>query len=159
MAKRELTWIPFFGWALGMSQIIIDRGNHAKAVASLRAAAHEVRDGRTVILFPEGTRSPVGELRAFKSGGFHLALQAQVPILPGTVSGSHRLTPKGSFRLLSGTIKIVYGRPVPTLGLGTEDREVLKRRVHDAIRAGYDAAYQEGDAALQSAPAGATELA
>ncbi|MGI9431475.1 MAG: lysophospholipid acyltransferase family protein, partial [Myxococcota bacterium] len=82
VAKRELVWIPFFGWAVGMSQVIIDRGRHSRAIASLQRAAERIRGGANVIIFPEGTRSPDGELREFKSGGFHLAIQAQVPILP-----------------------------------------------------------------------------
>jgi 1-acyl-sn-glycerol-3-phosphate acyltransferase len=77
IAKRELAWIPFFGWALALSVgIMIDRGNNERAVASLVKASDKVRAGTNVIIFPEGTRSPTGELRAFKSGGFHLAILA-----------------------------------------------------------------------------------
>jgi len=144
VAKRELTWIPLFGWAVGMSQIIIDRGRHERAVASLRRAAERIRSGANVIIFPEGTRSADGVLREFKSGGFHLAIQAQVPVLPATVSGSHLLTPKGSLRIESGTLKIRYGKPVPTEGLTSEDSQRLKDRVRSAIELGYDAAFQDG---------------
>lgn len=148
VAKRELTWIPFFGWALGLSdQIIIDRGRRERAVASLRRAAERVRGGRNVIIFPEGTRSPDGTLRAFKSGGFHLALQAQVPIVPATVSGSHLLTPKGSLRIESGRVKVSFAPPIATAGLDVEDREALKERVRQAILAGYDPELQVRPAA------------
>jgi 1-acyl-sn-glycerol-3-phosphate acyltransferase len=82
-------------------------------------------------------------LRDFKSGGFHLALEAGVPILPATVSGSQHLTPKGSLRIESGTIKVRYGRPVPTEGLTLEDRHVLKERIRAAILSGYDEGLQE----------------
>jgi 1-acyl-sn-glycerol-3-phosphate acyltransferase len=144
VAKRELAWIPFFGWALALSVgIMVDRGNRARAVASLRRAARKVREGTNVIIFPEGTRSPTGELAPFKSGGFHLALQAQVPIVPVTVSGSQRITPKRSLRVESGTVKIVYGKPIPTEGLGVDEREELKERVRSAIVQGYDPTYQE----------------
>jgi 1-acyl-sn-glycerol-3-phosphate acyltransferase len=143
VAKRELTWIPFFGWALGLSdQIVIDRGNRAKAVRSLARAAERVRRGVNVIIFPEGTRSPTGAMREFKSGGFHLAIQAQVPILPTTVSGSHELIPKRSLKVQSGTIKVVYGTPIPTRGMRPEQRDVLKTLVREAITRGYDAALQ-----------------
>ena len=146
VAKRELTWIPLFGWAVGMSQIIIDRGRHERAVASLRRAAERIRSGANVIIFPEGTRSPDGTLRAFKSGGFHLAIQAQVPILPATVSGSQKLTPKGSLRVESGVMKIRYGQPIPTEGLASEDSHRLEERVRVAIEQGYDAAFQGDEA-------------
>ncbi len=139
VAKKELAWIPFFGWALALSVgILVDRGNNARAVASMRRAADRVRTGSNVIIFPEGTRSRTGELGAFKSGGFHLAIQSQVPIVPATVSGSRLITPKRALWVESGTVKIVYGRPVPTRGLTVDDREALKQRVRQAILAGYD---------------------
>ena len=143
VAKRELAWIPFFGWAMWLGgHVIINRGNRERAIASLRRAAERIRGGMNVVIFPEGTRSPTGEMRAFKSGGFHLALEAQVPILPVTVSGSRHLTPKGSLRVESGRVLVRYGKPLPTAGLGLADREALKLRVREAIAAGYDAALQ-----------------
>lgn len=149
VAKRELTWVPFFGWALGLSdQIVIDRGNRAKSVRSLARAAERVRRGLNVIIFPEGTRSPTGEMREFKSGGFHLAIQAQVPILPATVSGSHELIPKRSLAIHSGTIKVVYGAPIPTRGMRPEQRNELKGLVRDAITRGYDPAFQKAPAGV-----------
>lgn len=143
VAKRELTYIPFFGWALALSdQIVIDRGDRRKSIASLRRAAGRIRSGVNVIIFPEGTRSPDGSLQPFKSGGFHLAVDSQVPIIPVTVSGSARLTPKRSLQVRSGTIKVVYGEPIQTVGLTTRDRETLKRRVAEGIAVGYDRALQ-----------------
>jgi 1-acyl-sn-glycerol-3-phosphate acyltransferase len=143
VAKRELTYIPFFGWALGLSdQVVIDRGNRRRSVESLRRAAERIRGGVNVIIFPEGTRSADGSLQPFKSGGFHLAIDAQVPVIPITVSGSFQLTPKRSLQVRSGTIKVVYGAPISTAGLTTHDREPLKERVAAAIQAGYDANLQ-----------------
>jgi 1-acyl-sn-glycerol-3-phosphate acyltransferase len=139
VAKRELTWIPFFGWAIWLGgHVVIDRGRRAKAVASLRRAASRVREGTSVVIFPEGTRSETGAMRAFKSGGFHLALEAGVPILPVTISGSYQLTPKRSLRVESGHVKVVYGKPIETAGFGVEGREALKAVVREAIAAGYD---------------------
>jgi len=143
VAKRELTWIPLFGWAIWLGgHVIIDRGRRERAVASLRRAGERIRQGTNVIIFPEGTRSETGETREFKSGGFHLALEAQVPILPVTVSGSRRLTPKRSLRVESGRVKVVYGKPIETRGLGLDDREALKRLVRAQIEAGLDRALQ-----------------
>jgi 1-acyl-sn-glycerol-3-phosphate acyltransferase len=147
VAKRELTWVPFFGWALALGgHVIIDRGRHERAVRSLERAAAQVRDGTNVIIFPEGTRSPSGRMGAFKSGGFHLAIQAQVPILPISISGSRRITPKNSLRIESGTIGVRYGTPIPTRGLGVEDRQQLKDRVRAAIEAGFDPELHGGEA-------------
>lgn len=148
VAKRELGWIPLFGWALASSVgIMVDRSNRARAVRTLREGARRVREGANLIIFPEGTRSPTGELGPFKSGGFHLSIEAQVPIVPVTVSGSGHITPKRSLRVESGTVKIVYGKPIATRGLTVDDREELKRRVRASIEAGYDRAFQDESAA------------
>jgi 1-acyl-sn-glycerol-3-phosphate acyltransferase len=139
VAKRELTWIPFFGWALAVGgQVIVDRRNREASVSSLARAAERVRAGANVIIFPEGTRSPDGSLREFKSGGFHLALHAGVPIVPIAVSGSRRISPKRSLRIHSGRVLVRYGEPIPTEGLGSDDRVLLKARVREAILKCYD---------------------
>jgi 1-acyl-sn-glycerol-3-phosphate acyltransferase len=139
VAKRELAWIPLFGWAIWLGgHVVINRGRNERAVASLHRAAERIRRGVNVIIFPEGTRSDTGEMRPFKSGGFHLALEAQAPILPATISGSRRLTPKRSLRVESGRVKVRYGKPIETRGLGVDDREELKRQVREAIAAGFD---------------------
>lgn len=144
VAKRELARIPFFGWALALGgHVLIDRGDRTRAIRSLERAGHKIRSGTNVIVFPEGTRSRTGELQSFKKGGFHLAVQAQVPIVPVTVSGSQRITPKHSLRIESGEVKIRYGKPIPTAGLGPEDRDALADQVRQAILRGYDPAYQD----------------
>jgi 1-acyl-sn-glycerol-3-phosphate acyltransferase len=143
VAKRELTRIPFFGWALAASDhVLIDRSHRERSVRSLRRAAERIRTGTSVIIFPEGTRSSTGELGEFKSGGFHLAIEAQVPILPVTVSGTRRITPKHSLRIESGVVKVVYGKPIETRGLELEERKALKDVVRRAIEQGFDPAYQ-----------------
>jgi 1-acyl-sn-glycerol-3-phosphate acyltransferase len=111
-------------------------------VASLARAAQRVRDGANVIIFPEGTRSADAGMGSFKSGGFHLAIQAGVPILPVSISGSRKITPRHSLRIESGEIFMRYGKPIATAGLTAEDREELKQRVREAIEAGLDPARQ-----------------
>jgi 1-acyl-sn-glycerol-3-phosphate acyltransferase len=139
VAKRELTWIPFFGWALvGGGHVIIDRGRRERAIRSLERAAERIRTGTNVIIFPEGTRSTGGTLGDFKSGGFHLAIAAKVPILPISVSGSARIAPKRSLRIESGLIRVHYGKPIPTDKLAIDDRATLKEEVRQAIIAGLD---------------------
>jgi 1-acyl-sn-glycerol-3-phosphate acyltransferase len=143
VAKRELTWIPVFGWALVLGrQIIVDRKNRESSVKSLTAAAERIRAGANVIIFPEGSRSTDASLREFKSGGFHLALQAGAPIVPVAISGSWRITPKRSLRIHSGRVLVRYGEPIETQGLGVDDRGLLRRRVRDGILRCYDPALQ-----------------
>lgn len=139
VAKRELTWIPVFGWALLLGgHVIIDRSRREQSVQSLGRAADRIRAGQNVIIYPEGTRSPTGELLPFKSGGFHLSIAAQVAIAPVTISGSHRILPKRSLRIERGTIKVTFGKPIPTRGVSIEAREMLKEQVREAIGRGYD---------------------
>jgi 1-acyl-sn-glycerol-3-phosphate acyltransferase len=144
VGKREIKRIPFVGWAaMGGGHILIDRGDNASAVARLKEAAGRIRGGTNVVVFPEGTRSTTRGLRPFKSGGFHLAIQSGVPIVPVSVSGSRRLVPKRSLRVHSGCLKVVIGRPIPTRGLGVDDRHALKARVAEALVAGFDPELQE----------------
>jgi 1-acyl-sn-glycerol-3-phosphate acyltransferase len=158
VAKKEIKRIPFIGWAaVGGGHIIVDRGDNVQAVARLKEAAQRIRDGTNVIIFPEGTRSVTGAMREFKSGGFHLAIQSGVPIVPVSVSGSRRLTPKRSLKVKSGRLRVVIGAPIPTEGLGVEDRHALKARVRDAILAGLDPALQDErgvETAVAAPPAG-----
>ncbi len=143
VAKRELAWIPLFGWALANGgHVMINRKDRTQAIRSLENAAGRIAGGTNVIVFPEGTRSRDGRLGPFKQGGFHLAIAAQVPIIPITVSGSLELTPKGSLRIESGEIKIVYGKPISTKGMKRDDRHEVAAKVREAIEAGFDREYQ-----------------
>lgn len=119
--KRELARVPIWGQAVvKLGFIAIDRGDSAKAREQMNAAIAAVRAGRHVVVFPEGTRSPGDHLLPFKKGGFHLALDAQVPILPVAVNRSRRLLGKGQSATRPGTIEILIGEPIPTAGLGKE---------------------------------------
>jgi 1-acyl-sn-glycerol-3-phosphate acyltransferase len=128
VAKKELTRVPVFGWALRHAgHIIIDRSDHEQAVASLRAARARMLEGISVVIFPEGTRSHAGEvLLPFKKGGFMLALETGFPIVPVVVLGSREILPRGSRRPLPGDIDVVVGPPIDVCGVG---RDELMERV------------------------------
>jgi len=132
--KMELRKIPIFGIACEkVGYIFIDRGNHEKAQKSLEAAGEKIRAGSSVIFFPEGTRSADGKLQTFKKGGFVIALEAQVPILPVTVVGGKEILPKGSLRILPGDMKVIIHEPIPVAGYTYETKERLMERVREAI--------------------------
>jgi 1-acyl-sn-glycerol-3-phosphate acyltransferase len=96
--------------------------------------------GLTIVMFPEGTRSPDQELQRFKKGSFVLALQAQCPIVPVGIEGSGRIMPKGSFRIRSGTIRVRVGDPISTEGLTMESRDGLLEESRVAVARLRDAA-------------------
>lgn len=136
VAKRALARIPVFGWELHIAgHVIIDRENQPRAVQSLRRAAAKIARGANVLIYPEGTRTEdeAGALRGFKKGGFMLALEAQAPIVPIAVDGSHRIRQKHGRAIRAGEIRVKVGAPIPTRGLTAADRDALARRVRDAI--------------------------
>jgi 1-acyl-sn-glycerol-3-phosphate acyltransferase len=141
VAKQELFRVPVFGWALAASGCVaIDRGNRAEAIRSLGVAAGKIRDGRSVVLFPEGSRSRDGSLAPFKKGAFHLAVQAGVPVVPVAIVGSFDIFPPGSLRVFPGPVEVFVEPPVDATqfqpqdhnGLSAAVRKVIERRFHDA---------------------------
>jgi 1-acyl-sn-glycerol-3-phosphate acyltransferase len=113
VAKKELFDIPVFGHSMRRSGYIpLDRGDGRKALQSLDAAAATIHQGKSVVLFPEGTRTPDGNLLPFKRGGFILARKAAVPVIPVTINGSGRINPANQIMLYSGNITIILHPPI-----------------------------------------------
>ena len=117
VAKRELIKIPFFGLALQRSgSIIINRSNRKEAISRLQAQGKVLRSRETsIVLFAEGTRIPASiRLGKFKKGGFMLASQLGLPILPLTISNSGNLQPKGKIAIKPGTITLTFSPAIPS---------------------------------------------
>ncbi|TDL29367.1 1-acylglycerol-3-phosphate O [Rickenella mellea] len=137
MAKKELQWMPLLGQFMTLSgAVFVDRGNNAKAVRSLAAASQTMKARRISLwVFPEGTRTnkPEVDLRPFKKGAFHLAVQGGVPITPVVVENYYRLYHKGV--LDSGTLKIRILPPIPTTGLVAADVPELAGRIREQMLA------------------------
>jgi 1-acyl-sn-glycerol-3-phosphate acyltransferase len=134
IAKKELFKIPIFGQAMRRAGYIeIDRQNHAKALESLEEAARKIRDGKSVVTFPEGTRSKDGTVQPFKQGMFHLAIRSGVPIVPISIIGAHRIMPKRTLRVKPGRITMVIGRPIEVGGYTIERRGDLIEVVRNTI--------------------------
>ena len=134
IAKKQLARIPLFGWVMWAGRFIfIDRQNAAAARRSIEEAGRRIRGGVSVLIFPEGTRTRDGQMGPFKKGGFHLAMDAGVPIVPVALRGTRALMPRGSLRVKSGKVFVTIGAPIPTSGLTIDDRPALIERVRDAI--------------------------
>jgi 1-acyl-sn-glycerol-3-phosphate acyltransferase len=120
--KRELLWIPFFGWGLAlMSPIAIDR---ARGTAALREMARQGRErlaqGFWVVIFPEGTRVPPGEKRAYHQGGAWLAVNCGAKVVP-VAHNAGRLWPRNAFLKRAGTVTVRIGPPIATGGRQPKD--------------------------------------
>lgn len=114
IAKKELKKVPFLGWyMMATGMIFINRGNNKEASNSLKNAAQLIRNGKTVLIFPEGTVSEDGSIKRFKKGGFNIALEAGVEILPVAMCGTNKIWPSDSnFNFKKGTITINIGEPI-----------------------------------------------
>ncbi|MSN25501.1 MAG: 1-acylglycerol-3-phosphate O-acyltransferase [Geobacter sp.] len=113
IAKKELFEIPVFGPSMRRGGYIpLDRGDGRKALQSMDEAATAIRQGRCVVMFPEGTRSTDQKLLPFKRGGFILARKAGVPVIPVTINGSGKINPPNQIRLYSGDIQLILHPPV-----------------------------------------------
>jgi 1-acyl-sn-glycerol-3-phosphate acyltransferase len=134
LAKKSLFSWPFFGWAIAsMGFIPVDRENRRTAVKSVEEAAARIRAGRSVLIFPEETRTVDGSLLPFQRGGFLIALKAGIPIVPVGLKGPRRCLPKHSYLLRPGTIVVRFGDAVPTAGRGVTDKGELMAQVRRAI--------------------------
>jgi 1-acyl-sn-glycerol-3-phosphate acyltransferase len=123
--KRELLWIPFFGWAIGsLDMIHIDRSRRTEAWSKVAEQGKRyMAQGSWVIMFPEGTRTPRGQQGTYKTGASRLAISAGTPIVPIAVT-SARCWPRKSFLLRPGVIDVSIGRPIP--GQGRQPEELMR---------------------------------
>jgi 1-acyl-sn-glycerol-3-phosphate acyltransferase len=139
--KKELEKIPLFGWGLKWgSYIAVDRSRSQDALRSLEEAAAKIRNGASVLLFVEGTRSQDGALQPFKRGAFALAVRAGVPVIPLTINGSYHIVPKHSLHIRPGPVELVLDSPIVLEKVEGRDAErVLQERVRASIERHYRA--------------------
>lgn len=141
-AKKELARIPFFGAMLYLyDHVLVDRHNKRGAVRSLHDARRTL-ERWSLVIFPEGTRSPDGRVHAFKTGGLALSAEAGVPILPVALRGTGVVLPKGESAVRSGTVHVKVFPPIPPDGAA--DRKQLAERLETTIRSFIETDTQGG---------------
>lgn len=139
IAKKELFHIPVFGAAMRAAGCIeIDRYDHKKAMQSLDEAALLIRDGKSIMSFPEGTRSRNGGIQPFKQGVFYLAIKTGIPIVPVSIIGSGEIMPKRSLKVTPGKVKLIIDKPIDTKNYTLESRNELIDQVKKIITKNYD---------------------
>ena len=139
LAKAELFKIPIFGHAMRKAGYIsIDRYHRESAFESLKVAAETIKGGKSVLIFPEGTRSRDGKIRSFKKGGFVLAIDSGVPIVPVVIKGTYAIMTKGKFRVNQGHVSMVIHKPIDTSAYTRETKEALMENVRRVICDGFE---------------------
>jgi 1-acyl-sn-glycerol-3-phosphate acyltransferase len=134
LAKKELWSMPFIGWYLNRSgQIPIDTESGRAALSSLSAGVKALRMGMPLFVFPEGSRTPNGDLQAFLSGAAFLAIRAQVPLVPVALSGVYDLLPIHTRHFYPGDMVLSAGEPIDTTGMTIRQADELTARVRAEI--------------------------
>ncbi|MBI5970760.1 MAG: 1-acyl-sn-glycerol-3-phosphate acyltransferase [Deltaproteobacteria bacterium] len=131
VAKKSLFKIPVVGWSMSMAGYIpIEREAARKASKSIDDAAEKIKNGASVLVFPEGTRSTTGQLLPFKRGGFSLAVRSGAPVIPVAITGTRDIMKRGKLSIRPADVDISIGAPIPTKGM---DEKILQAAVRTAI--------------------------
>jgi 1-acyl-sn-glycerol-3-phosphate acyltransferase len=152
--KRELLFVPCFGWALAsIRPIAIDRDNPKTALRQLARLGHQrLKDGCWVLIFPEGTRIPVGQTGKFSRGGAALAVNAGLPVLP-IAHNAGRYWPKQGWAKYPGTIEVIIGEPMYAQGEGSQAIAELNCRAEAWVNARVseleDSEFQQAAASVE----------
>jgi 1-acyl-sn-glycerol-3-phosphate acyltransferase len=151
--KKELYRIPILGSGMLLAKFIsVDRESREDAVESLKTAVRYLKEGLSFAVYPEGTRSPDGRLRAFKKGAFIMAIQAGVPIVPVSISGAQKLMRKGEWAIHPGEVLIRFSPSVDASQYPISRRSELLTRIHDLVAAGLPPDQQPLPQSPEAAP-------
>ena len=137
VAKASLGRFPFLGWHLSRTgHVLVDRKNPGAGM--VKRMARLVGGARSVIVFPEGTRSVDGTVGRFKGGVFLLAIDSGLPVVPVSIARSRYVMKKGRLMVCPGDVTLTIHTPIPTTGVGRDDVRGLADRVRDVVRGGVD---------------------
>lgn len=150
MMKKELSRIPFVGWACYMAGcIFIDRSSRASSMESIRKAESKLNNGMSVVIFPEGTRTPDGKIGKFKRGAFLISEELGLPILPVTIDGNYQVMSRHAWNVTWHPVHITIHEPVwPQSTAETNETELKEimgntsRKVFDTISKTLETGYQ-----------------
>ena len=138
MFKKELLSYPVIGWHLARSgQVCIDQQNKAAAVRSVRAALKSLKNGMPLVIFPEGGRTPDGDIKPFMPGALFLAIKSQVDVVPVALVGTYELLPMDTYHIKCRPLEMRVGQPISTTGLTLKDMDELSAKVQKAMEEMY----------------------
>ncbi len=132
VAKKSLFSIPVLGWSMTLAGFIpIDRQNAQAAYSSMEAAVERIKNGASVLIFPEGTRNSTDDLLLpFKRGSFLLAVKSGVPVVPVAIEGTRDILRKGGFMINPAPVRVVIGMPIDSAGA---NEKMLREKAREAI--------------------------
>lgn len=137
IAKDSLEKLPYFGkWIRALHGVFIKRGDAKAALRSIQAGVNELKDGYSLVIFPEGTRSHGHEMGEFKAGSFKLATKAKVPVVPVTIDGSYHMFEDRSIITSGAEVNMIIHPPIETADLDRKEASELHTRVKNIIREG-----------------------
>jgi 1-acyl-sn-glycerol-3-phosphate acyltransferase len=132
--KKELLIYPIVGWHLKRSgQICINQQNPAGSIGSIRSAVKSLKSGMPLVIFPEGGRSPDGEIMPFLPGAFFMAIKAQVDVVPVALVGTYEILPMDTYHIKPRPVEMRVGEPISTVGMTLRDMDILSAKVQKAL--------------------------
>jgi 1-acyl-sn-glycerol-3-phosphate acyltransferase len=132
--KKELLAYPIVGWQLKRSgQVCIDQQKPTNSIAAIRSAVKSLKAGMPLVIYPEGGRTPDGEIKPFLPGAFFLAIKAQVDIVPVALVGTYELLPMDTYHIKCRPLEMRVGEPISTTGLTMRDLEAVSAKVKKAM--------------------------
>ncbi len=132
--KKELLAYPVVGWQLKRSgQVCIDQQKPTNSIAAIRSAVKSLKAGMPLVIYPEGGRTPDGEIKPFLPGAFFLAIKAQVDIVPVALVGTYELLPMDTYHIKCRPLEMRVGEPISTTGLTMRDLEAVSAKVQKAV--------------------------
>lgn len=147
--KKELGKIPFVGWACYMAgHILIERSSRVKSMESIRKAESKLKNGMSVVIFPEGTRTPDGKMGRFKRGAFLISQELELPILPVTIDGNYDVMSRHAWHVTWHPVHMTIHAPIPAqpnAGLTEQEQTAVMndtaQKVSEIIQATLDKGY------------------
>lgn len=134
LAKRSVFRVPVLGWSIRAAGFVpVDRGDRKRSASTFEAALARLTSGRSVVIFPEETRTRTGDLLPFKKGAALLALRSGCPLLPVGIAGTRPVLSRESLVPSAGRVVLAVGKPILTKGLETKDRSALTSAARAAV--------------------------
>ncbi|HWX94401.1 MAG TPA: lysophospholipid acyltransferase family protein [Terriglobales bacterium] len=148
--KKELLSYPIVGWHLKRSgQICVDQQNPAGSIGSIRSALKSLKAGTPLVIYPEGGRTPDGQIKPFLPGAFFLAIKAHVDVVPVALIGTYELLPMNTYHIKCRPLEMRVGEPISTAGLTGHDMQALSAKVQKAVEGLYESGLAPADSSTR----------